>query len=41
MGAYVEAGRLLTAYAALGAHTKFYPALLARVGDDMNREVRG
>jgi hypothetical protein len=39
--AYREAARLLNAYAVGGAHTRPYPALLARVGDDTNREVRG
>jgi hypothetical protein len=41
LGAYSEAVALFNAYAFGQAHQRPYPALLARVGDDINREVRG
>jgi hypothetical protein len=41
LAAYGEAVALFNAYAFGGAHTRPYPALLARVGDDINRTVRG
>jgi hypothetical protein len=41
LAAYPEASRLFGDYAFRGAHTRPYPALLARVGDDINRKVRG
>lgn len=40
LAAYGEAVALFNAYAFGGAHTRPYPALLARVGDDINREVK-
>ncbi|MGN7133402.1 hypothetical protein ACTHQY_09025 [Rhodococcoides corynebacterioides] len=39
LAAYAEANRLFGDYAFRGAHTRPYPALLARVADDINRTV--
>ncbi|KQU30320.1 MULTISPECIES: hypothetical protein [unclassified Rhodococcus (in: high G+C Gram-positive bacteria)] len=41
LGAYGEAVALFNAYAFGQAHQRPYPALLARVGDDINWEVHG
>lgn len=41
LAAYPEASLLFGDYAFRGAHTRPYPSLLARVGDDINREVHG
>ena len=39
LAAYAEANRLFGDYAFRGAHTRPYPALLARVAEDLNRTV--